>query len=41
MHSDVNALDVTNSRRYVATCDDDGLVKLFNYPCVLDDAPHR
>lgn len=23
------------------TSDDSGLVKLFNYPCVVEDAPHR
>lgn len=29
------------SMQYLATADDDGMVKLFNYPCVVDDAPHR
>ncbi len=25
----------------VVTSDDEGRVKLFNYPCVVEDAPHR
>lgn len=25
----------------VVTSDDHGMVKLFNYPCVVNDAPHR
>lgn len=28
-------------RRFCVTSDDKGMVKLFNYPCVVDDAPHR
>ncbi len=27
--------------QYLVTADDDGMVKLFNYPVVVDDAPHR
>lgn len=27
--------------QFLVTADDQGLVKLFNYPCVVDDAPHR
>ncbi|GIL71076.1 hypothetical protein Vretimale_17844 [Volvox reticuliferus] len=39
--TDVNAVARSRGGDVVATCDDDGLVKLFNCPCVLDDAPHR
>ena len=35
--TDVNALDRSKSQKYVATADDLGLVKLFNYPCVMKD----
>lgn len=30
-----------DSGEFLATSGDDGLVKLFNYPCVVEDAPHR
>ncbi|KAG2422675.1 hypothetical protein HXX76_015839 [Chlamydomonas incerta] len=39
--TDVNALSRSTRGDLIVTCDDDGLVKLFNCPCVLDDAPHR
>lgn len=39
--TDVNAVHRSAHGDLLATCDDDGLVKLFNCPCVLDDAPHR
>eukprot|EP00879_Flechtneria_rotunda_P024837 GHRR01026355.1.p1 GENE.GHRR01026355.1~~GHRR01026355.1.p1 ORF type:complete len:592 (+),score=205.53 GHRR01026355.1:240-1778(+) len=39
--SDINACDRSKSSKYLATCDDHGLVKLFNYPVVIEDAPHR
>ncbi|KXZ42690.1 hypothetical protein GPECTOR_124g490 [Gonium pectorale] len=39
--TDVNAVCRSARGDLVATCDDDGLVKLFNCPAVLDDAPHR
>merc|ERR1711871_192801 len=45
--SDVNACDVSPDRRYLVTADDQGTcvgsgaVKLFNAPCVVEDAPHR
>lgn len=32
---------VSSLSQYLATADDDGMVKLFNYPVVVDDAPHR
>jgi microtubule-associated protein-like 6 len=35
--TDVNSLDRSRSQRYIATADDLGLVKLFNYPCVMKD----
>ena len=38
--TDVNAIDRTRSGRHVATADDFGGVKLFNYPCVVQDAPY-
>ena len=39
--TDVNAVDRSKSGLYLATSDDEGMVKLFNYPCVIHDAPHR
>lgn len=38
---DVNAVDRSKSGDLLVTSDDDGMVKLFNYPCVIHDAPHR
>ena len=45
--SDVNACDLSPNRKYLVTADDQGTcvgsgaVKLFNAPCVVEDAPHR
>jgi hypothetical protein len=39
--TDINAVDASHSRRWLATSDDHGMVKLFNYPVVVEDAPHR
>lgn len=39
--TDVNAADRHPGGALVATADDGGAVKLFNYPCVVEDAPHR
>lgn len=39
--TDINSLDRSKNRQWVVTSDDDGKVKLFNYPCVIEDAPHR
>lgn len=39
--TDVNAAHRSKCGRYLATSDDFGMVKLFNYPCVVEDAPHR
>ena len=39
--TDVNAADRHPSGALVATADDSGVVKLFNCPCVVEDAPHR
>eukprot|EP00959_Pyramimonas_sp_CCMP1952_P319606 6687540-Pyramimonas_sp.AAC.1 len=35
--TDINALDRARSREFVVTADDRGLVKIFNYPCVMKD----
>lgn len=38
--TDVNALDVSKDKGVVITAnDDEGLVRLFNYPCVVKSAP--
>ena len=39
--TDINSLDRDSEGALVATGDDRGTVKLFNYPCVVADAPHR
>mmetsp|Transcript_34365 Transcript_34365/g.76299 ORF Transcript_34365/g.76299 Transcript_34365/m.76299 type:complete len:1172 (-) Transcript_34365:306-3821(-) len=39
--SDINALDRAHNKQWCVTSDDGGMVKLFNYPCVVEDAPHR
>ena len=39
--SDINALHRNHGKDLVATADDFGLVKLFNYPCVCEDSPYR
>ena len=37
--TDVNAVSRSRDRRYVVTADDHGKIKLFNAPCVVEDAP--
>jgi WD40 repeat protein len=37
--TDVNAVDRSHDRKYLASGDDFGHVKLFTYPCVVEDAP--
>jgi len=39
--TDINSVARSNNGKYMATADDGGKVKLFNYPVVIDDAPHR
>lgn len=39
--TDVNALQVSPCGDYVVTADDFGTVKVFNAPCVVEDAPAR
>eukprot|EP00775_Hariotina_reticulata_P006916 gene6916-7132_t len=39
--TDINAVDRSPSGDLLLTADDLGKVKLFNYPCVVDDAPGR
>ena len=39
--TDVNAVDRSPSGKYLATADDYGSVKLFNYPCVVRHAPFQ
>ena len=39
--TDINAADRDAAGALLATADDCGTVKLFNYPCVVEDAPHR
>ena len=39
--TDVNAVDRSRSGRLLVTADDFGRVALFNYPCVVEDAPRR
>ncbi|KAG1660169.1 hypothetical protein FOA52_005269 [Chlamydomonas sp. UWO 241] len=39
--TDVNSLNRSNDETLLVTGDDHGRVKLFNYPCVIDDAPSR
>ena len=38
--TDVNAIDVNTNAGLVATGDDFGMLKIFNYPCVSKDAPY-
>lgn len=37
--TDVNSLQLTSKGSHVVTGDDFGMVKLFNSPCVVEDAP--
>jgi len=37
--TDVNSLNRSHNEQLLVTADDHGRVKLFNYPCVIDDAP--
>ena len=39
--TDTNAVHRSSSHRHVVTAGDDGRVRLFNYPCVIDKAPAR
>ncbi|KAK3262091.1 hypothetical protein CYMTET_29036 [Cymbomonas tetramitiformis] len=39
--TDVNSVDRSPSHKYVVTADDRNQVKLFNYPCVVRQAPNR
>jgi WD40 repeat protein/Ca2+-binding EF-hand superfamily protein len=39
--TDVNAASRDPKGELLATADDAGVVKLFAYPCVVEDAPHR
>lgn len=38
---DINCVSRSNSQEYVVVSNDHASFKLFNYPCVVDDAPHR
>lgn len=40
-YSDVNAVARSHSTKYLATCEDSGLVKLFKYPCTVDKAKFK
>merc|ERR1711967_29458 len=37
--TDINSLHMSRDRRYVVTADDHGRIKLFNSPCIVEDAP--
>lgn len=40
--TDINAVDVSNSKGIVATANDEGgLVHIFNYPCIVKNAPNK
>jgi WD40 repeat protein len=39
-NADVNAVDRSGDRAFVVTADNFGDVKLFNWPCVAEQAPH-
>lgn len=40
--TDINALDVSTDKNIVVTANDDqGLVRLFNYPCIIKNAPAK
>ena len=36
-----NGVDTSKDRDCIVVCDDDGCVKLFNYPCVVKGAPYK
>ena len=42
--TDINALDIlrdnNNNDKLIITADDHGKIKLFNAPCVVEDAPY-
>ena len=38
---DINSLDRSKNKQWCVTSDDHGMVKMFAYPCVVHDAPHR
>ena len=40
-YTDVNAVARTHNRKYLATCEDSGLVKLFKNPCTKMDAKFK
>ncbi|CAM9239808.1 unnamed protein product, partial [Chrysoparadoxa australica] len=39
--TDVNALQRSRDGRFLVTADDFGGIKIFNSPCIVDNAPHR
>ena len=39
--TDINAVDCQKDLGLVVTGDDFGTVKVFNYPCVVKNAPHK
>ena len=39
--TDVNSVHRSSDGRFVATADDRGKIKLFNYPCIAKDSPSR
>lgn len=39
--TDTNSVDRNPAGTLVATAEDSGAIKLFNFPCVVYDAPHR
>ena len=36
-----NGVDTSSDRSVIVVCDDDGCVKLYNYPCVVKNAPYK
>jgi WD40 repeat protein len=39
--NDINSLHRSDDENYIVTAGDDGMVRLFNCPCVVEDAPSR
>ncbi|KAJ9506292.1 hypothetical protein QJQ45_013870, partial [Haematococcus lacustris] len=39
--TEINSVDRSKDQKFIVTADDHGMVKMFNYPCVVEDAPHR